>query len=74
MKYLKCHDLSHAATYNEECGRCDATSYKKPDCKLEKQIYILCSRRKLKGFTKREDCPSYKILYQRLKENIDYGE
>jgi len=74
---LKCHDLGHVVKHcsNEErCGRCGATDHKKPDCKSEKQICISCNKRKLKCTTKREDCPSHKTFYQKLQENIDYGD
>jgi hypothetical protein len=49
----------------------DATDHKKPDCKSEKEVCISCSRRKLK--CSKVDL-SYKTFYQRLQENINYGD
>jgi hypothetical protein len=74
---LKCHDLGHVAKHcsgQKCCRRCDATDHKKPDCKSKNQVCIPCSKRKLKCNTKREDCPSYRTLYQRQWENTDYGD
>jgi len=69
LKMPQGHMAKHCS--NEE--RYGATDHKNIDCNLEKQICMLCSKRKLKC-TKQEDCPSHKTFYQRLQENIDYGD
>ncbi|KAH0944402.1 hypothetical protein HN011_012227 [Eciton burchellii] len=74
---LKCHDLGHVAKQcsgEERYGRCGATDHKKSACKSENQVCIPCNKRKLKCNTKREDCTSYRTLFQRQQENTDYGD
>jgi len=79
-RYLKYYDLDHVIKYcavsiEEDacCGRCGTIDHKKRYGKSKKQICISYSKKKLKC-TKQEDCLFYKIVYQRLQKNIDYGD
>lgn len=75
---LKCQDLGHIAKHcrhtKETCSHCGEQDHKKNECGKKEQAptCIPCMLRK-KKCTSKKDCPTYKIMWDRLISKIDYG-
>lgn len=77
---LKCQDLGHVAKHcrkeKSTCAHCGEEDHERKDCGKKEQaaICIPCSVRKKKCANNRRDCPTHKILWDRLISKIDYGQ
>lgn len=72
----KCQDIGHVAKHcqskEEVCGHCGAEGHKKPECpkKTETAICVPCRGRKKKCG---KECPTLKMMTERLISKTDYG-
>lgn len=75
---LKCQDLGHIAKYckrtNVTCSHCGEQDHVKNDCAKKDQLptCIPCMLRKKKCVS-RKDCPTYRLMMERLVSRTDYG-
>lgn len=78
-KCLKCLDLGHVSKHcsktNTACAHC-GESHEKKDCtKLEEpRVCIPCKSRNKKCAKDKKDCPTHKLLMERLIQKTDYGQ
>lgn len=73
----KCGDLDHVFKYctrEEVCQHCGAQDHKKETCPNGKQpaACIPCKRRGKKCTDNKQDCPTHKLLIERLIQKTDY--
>ena len=74
----KCGDLGHTKTRCELPEVCDTygkSGHKKAECpnKEAPRVCISCGLRKRNCAEKRENCPTYNVMLDRLIQRIDYG-
>lgn len=73
----KCQDLGHVAKWCKAekmvCAHCGEQDHTKNDCKKSKQasVCIPCMLRKKKCGA---ECPTYKMMLERIIERTDYGQ
>ena len=76
---LKCQDLGHVAKHCKKekstCSHCGEEDHNKAECGKKEQaaVCIPCTLRKKKCATTAKDCPTHKLLWERLVEKTDYG-
>ena len=77
-KCSKCKDLGHVQKYctseTTACNKC-GENHEQKDCKSETTKCIPCSKRNKKcNAPGGKECPTYKVLLQRLIDKTNYGE
>lgn len=78
-KCLKCLDLGHVSKHcpkkDSACQHC-GESHDKKDCTKSEQpkVCVPCKNRNKKCSTDKKDCPTHKIMLERLIQKTDYGQ
>lgn len=76
---LKCQDLGHVSKHcrkdKSTCSHCGEEDHSKAECGRKEQaaVCIPCTLRKKKCASTSKDCPTHKLLWERLVEKTDYG-
>ena len=78
-KCHKCQDLGHVAKWCKAekavCAHCGEQDHTKQECQKSKlaAVCIPCKNRNKRCSVSRADCPTHKLLFERLIERTDYG-